>query len=325
MTAHLRELVPAAEQHVQEFTGLVVGDAHVPVAVVDRPGWVTANVGGFRVALEPLAEKVVQHRGNGGLVRAVGSRAAGVQVGIVLAYLAARVLGQFELFLPAGQGDGRLTLVAPNIVETERRLHANPDDFRLWVTLHEVTHRTQFTAVPWLRDHFTGLVREYVDASELDAGQVVQRLRSAVDAVRGGGRDSFLEAVQTPAQRAVITRVQALMSLLEGHGDYVMDGVGPTVVPTAAQIRAAFDKRRTAAGPVDRMVRRLLGLDLKLRQYAEGERFVRAVVDQVGMTGFNRVWAAPASLPTAAEIAAPQLWVDRVGAPAGEANPDGRA
>lgn len=320
VVAELRSMVPVAERHVAEFTGLTLPDVHVPVAVVDRIGWVQANVDGFRVALDPLVEKLRQTRGGrepGGLVHAVGSRVTGAQVGTLMAYLAARVLGQFELFLPPGEGDnGRLTLVAPNIVEAERRLGVDAHDFRLWVTLHEVTHRTQFTAVPWLRPYFTDQIRAYIDASDLDPAAVLHRIRAAADAVRGaitGGEGaSLLDALQTPEQREIVERLQALMSVLEGHGDYVMDGVGPAVVPTAATIRERFEQRRKGAGPIDRVIRRLFGLDLKMRQYAEGEKFVRYVVDAVGMAGFNRVWTSPDTLPTPAEIADPAAWVARV-------------
>ena len=335
VVAELRSMVPDAERHVAAFTGLTIPELDVPVAVVDRIGWVKANVDGFRVALEPLVEKMTEKRrargGSGepaGLVHAVGSRVTGVQVGTLMAYLASRVLGQFELFLPPGEGDnGRLTLVAPNIVETERRLGVDPHDFRLWVTLHEVTHRTQFTAVPWLRPYFTSQVRAFIDASDLDPAQVLQRLRDAAGAVReavvGGDGGSLIDALQTPEQREIVGRLQALMSLLEGHGDYVMDGVGPAVVPTAETIRQRFEERRKGAGPVDRVIRRLFGLDMKMRQYAEGEKFVRHVVGAVGMAGFNAVWAGPENLPTQDEIADPAAWVRRV-APAalGEATVD---
>ena len=330
VVAELRGMVPVAERHVADFTGLTLPDLDVPVAVVDRMGWVRANVDGFRVALEPLVDKLTQKRGGrapSGVVHLVGSRVTGAQVGTLMAYLASRVLGQFELFLPPGEGDnGRLTLVAPNIVETERRLGVDPHDFRLWVTLHEVTHRTQFTAVPWLRGYFTDQVRAYIDASDLDPAQVIQRLRDAAaavrDAVTGGEGGSLIEALQTPEQREIVARLQALMSLLEGHGDFVMDGVGPAVVPTATLIRERFDERRKGAGPVDRVIRRLFGLDLKMRQYAEGEKFVRYVVEQVGMATFNRVWESPETLPTPGEIADPAAWLARVAPAAVE---DGRA
>ncbi len=313
----LRRIVPAAERHVAELTGLTPPDVDVPVAVVDRVGWVQANVDGFQILLGPLVDKIAAKRGDraaSGLVTAVGSRITGVQVGTLMAYVASRVLGQFELFVPAG-GAGRLTLVAPNIVETERRLGVDPSDFRMWVTLHEVTHRTQFTAVPWLRDYFTEQVQEFIDASDLDPAQLMARLRGAVGAIRGGSDGesvSFIEAIQSPAQRAVLARMQALMSLLEGHADVVMDEIGPSVVPSVAEIRRKFDERRKGSGPIDRMIRSLLGLDLKMRQYAEGAAFVRHVVDAEGMARFNQVWASPETLPLPAEINDPDAWVRRV-------------
>ncbi|HZG96406.1 MAG TPA: zinc-dependent metalloprotease [Mycobacteriales bacterium] len=333
VVAELRGLVPTAEQHVRDYTHLVNHAADGgAVAVVDRIGWVQANLDGFKFVLEPLAEKLTERRGApSGLAAVVGPKVTGAQVGTVLSYLASRVLGQYELFIPAEDGAGRLTLVAPNIVDVERELGVDPHDFRLWVTLHEVTHRTQFTAVPWLRSYFTGEVRAFVLASDLDPQELFTRLKDAATAVRAArsGADdspSVIEALQTPEQREILGRLQALMSLLEGHGDFVMDGVGPAVVPTAALIRRRFDQRRKGAGPLDRLVRKLLGLDLKMKQYADGEKFVHHVVDAVGMTGFNRVWTSPETLPTSEEIKHPQAWVDRVrpAAPVGQLTADDR-
>lgn len=332
VVAELRAMVPLAETHVSAHTGLTLPAGDIPVAVVDRPGWVRGNVAGFQVLLDPLVDRLLERRREtaaakgkpvkdpretlgGRASTAVGSRVTGVQVGTVLAFLASRVLGQYELFLPAEEGVGRLTLVAPNIVETERALDVDPHDFRLWVVLHEVTHRTQFTAVPWLREHFLAQVHAFVDASDLDPAALLTRLRDVVKEVatsRGGDRPAMLELVQTPAQREVLGRLTALMTLLEGHGDHVMDAVGPDVVPTVATIRRRFEQRRAGRSPVDRVFRRLLGLDLKMRQYAEGSRFVRMVVAEVGMDGFNQVWTSPATLPTKAEIADPSRWVTRV-------------
>lgn len=316
----LRTLADEAETHVRRFTGLGASYPHDPVAVVDRPGWIRANTDGFRVVLEPLMERLAQRRSAApsALVEAVGSRATGLQLGAILAYLATRVLGQYELFL-AGGGPGRLTLVAPNVVAVERQLGVDPHDFRLWVCLHEVTHRTQFTAVPWLRDHLHGEITAYLTASDLDPAAVLGRLRAAggavVDALRGRGETSLLEAVQTPEQRVVLDRLTAVMTLVEGHGEYVMDGVGPVVVPSVAEIRRKFSARREAVGPIDRAIRRLFGIDVKLKQYAEGERFVRDVIATVGMGGFNRVWDSAATLPTREEIRAPARWVERVHGP----------
>jgi coenzyme F420 biosynthesis associated uncharacterized protein len=320
----LKRAAMQAEEHVTGYTGLPGGqDGGAGFAVVDRPGWIRSNIAGFRELVDPLLESVLASRAKsiGPVMGAVGSRATGLEVGGLLAYLSTRVLGQFELFGPPpvdGVPGGRLTLVAPNIVAAERALAVDPADFRLWVCLHEVTHRTQFSAAPWLHEHVRCLLADYLAASDLDPAAMFGRLRGAVgsiaDTVRGGSQLSLLEIVQTPEQRAVLDRVTGLMSLLEGHADVVMDGVGPAVVPSVEKIRGRFEERRRSGSALDRAVRRLLGLDMKMRQYAEGAAFVRAVLAAVGMDGLNRVWSDPAMLPDAAEIREPGRWLVRTGA-----------
>ncbi|WP_328900863.1 zinc-dependent metalloprotease [Streptomyces sp. NBC_00441] len=335
VVAELRRHAKAAEEHVRAFTRMIPEGTEpedTPVLVVDRTGWIRANVAGFRELLRPLLEKMEERRsgGAGGAVLgAVGSKVTGVEVGMLLSFLASRVLGQYETFAPASRelpasadGGGRLLLVAPNIVHVERELEADPHDFRLWVALHEETHRTQFTAVPWLRDHLQGEIQSFLDETDVDPMTFLERLREAVQSLAGGrpegeegedGGRSLVELVQTPAQREILGRLTAVMSLLEGHADYVMDGVGPEVVSSVAEIREKFQQRRAqGAGRLDQALRKLLGLDAKLRQYRDGERFVRAVVDEVGMDGFNRVWTSPNTLPTKAEIARPADWIARV-------------
>jgi coenzyme F420 biosynthesis associated uncharacterized protein len=302
----LRDLTEEAEQHVRDVTGLkgVVG----PATVVDRPGWAKANIEGFEHVLAPLEQTLLAKQNK--LAGAVTAKVTAVQMGTLMSWLSSKVLGQYEAFQPPGQA-GRLLLVAPNIVEVERRLGVDPHDFRLWVALHEVTHRTQFTAVSWLHDHVRSEITALLQASSLDdPDALVQRLRAVASRPRGG---SLVEMLQTPEQREVMDRVTAFMSLLEGHAEHVMDGVGPAVVPTVQHIRDRFDERRRDHGnPIERVLRRLLGLDLKALQYAEGSVFVREAVGAVGMAGFNRVWESPQTLPTRAEIKAPLDWVARV-------------
>jgi coenzyme F420 biosynthesis associated uncharacterized protein len=337
VVAELRRHAKASEEHVRGFTRMGTEDTHdTPVLVVDRPGWVRANVAGFREILKPLLDKMQERRGNtpgGAVLGAVGGKVTGVELGMLLSFLASRVLGQYETFapatreLPAGSlsdspsGGGRLLLVAPNIVHVERELDVQPHDFRLWVCLHEETHRTQFSAVPWLRDHLEGEIQSFLGETDVDPMTVLERIREAAQSLAGGrpegeeddGGRSFVEIVQTPAQREILGRLTAVMSLLEGHADFVMDGVGPAVVPSVSEIREKFQQRRAkGASRLDLALRKLLGLDAKLRQYRDGERFVRAVVDQVGMDGFNRVWTSPNTLPTKTEIAKPADWVARV-------------
>ena len=232
--AELRRLAVHAEEHVRAVTGLVPPGEVLEATVVDRPGWAAANVEGFQVVLEPLTRKLESKQHNAAAA-AVTAKVAGVQMGSVLAWLSSKVLGQYEAFRPPGEA-GRLVLVAPNIVETERRLGVDPHDFRLWVALHEVTHRTQFTAVPWMHDHVRQEITHLLEATSLDdPAQLVQRMKNVVSGLPRGG--SLVELMQTPEQRVVMDRVTAFMSLLEGHAEHVMDGVGPAVVPSVRHIR----------------------------------------------------------------------------------------
>ncbi|MFF9350290.1 zinc-dependent metalloprotease [Streptomyces sp. NPDC014734] len=334
VVAELRRHAKAAEEHVRSFTRMIPEGTEpedTPVLVVDRAGWIRANADGFRELLRPLLGKMRERRGNGpggAVIGVVGSKVTGVEVGMLLSFLASRVLGQYETFAPAGRefpaaaDGGRLLLVAPNIVHVERELEVDPHDFRLWVALHEETHRTQFTGVPWLRDHLQGEIQSFLEETDVDPMTVLERLREAAQSLAGGrpegergedGGSSLVELVQTPAQREILGRLTAVMSLLEGHADYVMDGVGPEAVASVAEIREKFQQRRArGASRLDQALRKLLGLDAKLRQYRDGEQFVRAVVDEVGMDGFNRIWTSPNTLPTKAEIAKPADWIARV-------------
>jgi coenzyme F420 biosynthesis associated uncharacterized protein len=343
----LRRSAEAAQGHVRTFTKLDAPEADSPVLVVGRDGWINANLGAIQELSAPLAEKVHQWRegvvpsGLRSAASVVGAKLTGVEIGSLLAYLSHRVLGQFDPFggAAAEGGAGRLLLVAPNIVHVERELGVDPTDFRLWVCLHEETHRVQFGSVPWLREHILGEIGTLVAELEVEPAVFAERVKSAVRAVVGSGAPtstrhadipadrvgeapapvtpadhfSLLDMVRTPAQRAVIDRLTAVMTLLEGHATYVMDGVGPLVVPSVAEISREFGRRRSRNRlRPETLLRRVLGLDAKLRQYRDGERFVRSVVDEAGIDGFNRVWTSPNTLPTQAEINDPAAWIRRV-------------
>jgi coenzyme F420 biosynthesis associated uncharacterized protein len=313
VVAQLRVLAGEAEGHVVDYTKLEPTGPQSPVAIVDRADWIGANVAGLRVMSRPLLRKL-EDKQTGRLAGAAGRRVSGVQVGGLLAYLSSKVLGQYEVF---GDGypeatSGRLLLVAPNIADVERRLDVSPVDFRMWVCLHEQTHRVQFTAVPWLRDHLERELATFAEVTDLDPTALAARMRAAAGTLRRREGASILELLQTPEQRIVLDRLQALMTLLEGHADQVMDAVGPSVVPSVKAIRDRFERRRDGGSPLDRVVRRLLGLDMKMQQYRQGGAFVRAVVERVGVGGFNTVWESPQTLPTRAELAAPEAWLTRV-------------
>jgi coenzyme F420 biosynthesis associated uncharacterized protein len=342
--ATVAELKAGAERStplVREFTGLVAEERTAPVLVVDRRGWIQANADGFAQVLSPLVARLQEKKGQPGpITEAVGSRVTGLEVGTLLGFMSSKVLGQFDPFYGLDGGAravtgggkhaangsgadlvptapaGRLLLVAPNIVHAENEMGVDPADFRLWVCLHEETHRVQFTAVPWMRDHIHAQIEQLVGGIEVDPGRLAGMLGDGAkrigDVLRGDEDVNLLELFATPEQREVLDRITAVMSLLEGHADVVMDGVGPEVIPSVSAIRKRFDERRKGTGHLDRVLRKLLGLDAKMAQYRDGAAFVRGAVDQVGMAGFNAVWDGPQNLPTRPEIADPESWVRRV-------------
>lgn len=311
------ELRAGAEQStplVREFTGLVAEERTAPVLVVDRPGWIRANADAFAGVIAPIVAKLQEKKGAPSpMTEAIGSRITGAELGVMLGFLGNKVLGQFDPFHEAPGAAGRLLLVAPNIVHVERELGVDEHDFRLWVCLHEETHRVQFTAVPWMRDHLHALMGQIVSTVETDPSALLSEGFSRVGALVSGKTDgSLLDLFATPEQKLVIDQVTGVMSLLEGHADVVMDGVGPEVIPTVAKIRERFTERRKGVGGLDRVLRRLLGLDQKMAQYRDGAVFVRKSVEAVGMEGFNAVWAEAANLPTKTEIHDPDAWLKRV-------------
>lgn len=309
----VRELAEAslrAEGPVREVTGLL-DDRPVPAArIVDRPGWI-------RAAADSMAQLTDGPDAEGTASRWAG-KPAGVQAGAMLALLSTAILGQYDPF--TGE-DGTLLLVAPNIMAVERALGVSPSDFRLWVCLHEVTHRVQFSSAPWLADYMRRNVEILGEAADEPPSELVGRLLAEVRRRRAGGSEDpanqgiigLLRATQAPEQRAALDRLLVLGTLLEGHADHVMDAVGPAVVPTVEQIRSAFDKRRKrSVNPVQRLLRALLGVDAKLAQYVRGKKFVDEVVGTVGMTRFNTVWTDENTLPLPDEIDDPGRWVARV-------------
>lgn len=315
IVAELRQGAASSESHVREFTGLTAESATAPVLVVDRPGWISANVDSFSVAMKPLTNKLAESLTP--TAAKIGPKVAGAELGAVLAFLGSKVLGQFDPFyFDEANNKGRLLLVAPNVMATERALDVNPHDFRLWVCLHEETHRVQFTAVPWMRDYLLNRVNELVDIGEADSSdmfeRIVEALPQVVDVLRGNSDASLAELFQSKEQTAIIDDLTGLMSLLEGHADFVMDGVGPEVITSVHTIRRKFNQRRGGTNTLDKLIRRLMGLDKKMAQYSDGAHFVREVTKKVGMDGFNAVWAESGNLPSKSEIHDPQSWLKRV-------------
>jgi coenzyme F420 biosynthesis associated uncharacterized protein len=308
------ELVPEAEAMVQEFTGLQPGSQRSRAWVMTRGQWLHQNLRGFERVLEPFAKKLVGNRPDGALA-GVRRSVLGAQLGALLGYLGHRVLGQYDMFLPPDD-DGLLYFVGANVAGVESKHGFAPRDFRLWICLHEVTHRLQFGGAPWLRGYLTGLMDSYLNSVELDPSWLMERLRAALDEVRSGQVErgfGWVFILMSPDQRDMVKKMQAAMSLLEGHSNYAMDEVGRDRIPDSETFRETLHERRNRAG-LERVFQRAIGFDVKVRQYALGERFTRKVIEEVGMERFNRVWEDPSRLPTMDEIRHPAGWVARVAA-----------
>ncbi|GGG20561.1 hypothetical protein GCM10007304_38060 [Rhodococcoides trifolii] len=318
--AELAEASKRAEGPVRDVTGLADGLPVPEAMILDRPGWIkeaSASMGHLIGAdegagVEP-AEQPDRKSGGGFL----GGKPAGVQAGAMLAFLSTAILGQYDPFTGP---NGTLLLVTPNIILVERSLRLQPSDFRLWVCLHEVTHRVQFSSSPWLAGYMKDCVATLSDGVDEPFGDVIGRLSTALRQRSSGQADpsskgivGLLRATQAEPQREALDRLLMLGTLLEGHADHVMDAVGPAVVPTVASIRKAFDSRRTRKqNPLQRLIKMLLGMDAKMAQYVRGKAFVDAVVAAVGMERFNTVWTDATTLPRISEIDDPDAWIRRV-------------
>ncbi|PFG20615.1 putative hydrolase/coenzyme F420 biosynthesis associated uncharacterized protein [Serinibacter salmoneus] len=314
----LREGSRQAPGHVACVTGLQDAGERagaLPVRIVDRAGWA-------RAATQSFAALLGDHlTGGPGLRGRLSAAVAGDQLGGALALLGPRVLGQFDPYTPgpAGAASGRLLLVAPTILAMHRRLDVDPHEFALWVCLHEQTHAVQFAAAPWLADHLRSLIAAAVAGSDEQGGAVPTSRRPGrpgrpVPSPRAatGATPRLLASMLDDAQQEDVDRAIAVMSLLEGHADVVMDEVGTGAVPSVRVIRRAFEKRRGRQRGLSALIGRLLGVEEKVRQYRDGAAFTRAVVERVGHEGLNAVWEAPEQLPSPAEILAPDRWVERV-------------
>lgn len=315
VVSELYRSADVAAGHVAELTGLREPPVTAVTRVVDRYGWIDVNASGMRTVMTPLVDRLAEDNKVGRVAETIGGRVTGMQAGAVLGFLSGKVLGQFEFF---DRQDGQLLLVAPNLVSVERQLQVDARDFRLWVCLHEVTHRVQFSAVPWLRQHMLDEVAALSNSIDTDPAALRERTRAAlaelIRVARGQGDGAgLMAALATPEQRVVIDRVTAFMSLIEGHAEYVMNAVSPAVIPTQKVIEDRFGVRRRRGGnPLDRLLRRLLGLDAKARQYIDGAAFVRFIIGKAGVDGFNAIWTSPDTLPRKEEIRAPADWLARV-------------
>jgi len=283
-------------------------------AVVDRVQWVDLNLATFKVLFERIEHTLMASQegpdtAGRAMSRWVNRTVGNQQLGFMLAFLGRKVLGQYDVsLLAAGPTRGRLHFVEPNIVATAAAMRVPKDEFRTFIALHEATHAFEFEAHAWLRPYFAGLVSETVEQLAAESGGLIGRVREAVV----GGEGHWLERILTPAQRETFNRTQALMSLLEGYSNHVMNAAGAQILPGFAQLHDRFERRGERRGALERAIMRLTGLDLKMEQYAAGERFADQVIAQRDRAFLNRVWTGPELLPSLDEIRAPDRWISRV-------------
>lgn len=312
--AFYRATLMRIEPTVAEEIGSELPAALETPAVVDRGQWIDLNLVTFRVLFERIERALLEsQKGPDTPGRAVSrwvNRSVGnQQIGFMLAFLARKVLGQYDVsLLAAGPTRGRLNFVEQNITASAAALNIPRDDFRTFIALHEVTHAFEFEAHPWLRPYFADLVGETVEQLASETGGMAGRLREALV----GGEGHWLERIMTPRQRDTFQRTQALMSVLEGYSNHVMNAAGARILPNFQELHDRFERRGERRGSVERAIMRLTGLDLKMEQYVAGERFADAVIAQRGRDFLNRLWIGPEMLPTLAEIKAPDTWVARM-------------
>ncbi len=312
------EFTAQAEELVAGVTGLRSLAGPARARVTDRAGWIRANVASFQRLLRPVLDKVGPRLEQSPFA-SVGRSVAGAQLGTMLGWMSTRVLGQYDLLLIEDDKPEEQDLVyyvGPNILNIEKRFAFPPREFRLWLALHEVTHRAQFTGIPWMRPHFLGLVERSIGSIDPDPKRFLEALKRAVDQMRDGQNpldDGGLVALLAgPEQHAVLQQVQGLMSLLEGHGDVTMNRAGQGLVPSADRFhRTLHDRRQQTSAPA-KFLQKLIGLEAKMKQYEQGERFIERVEEVGGPELLEAVWQSPDQLPDLSEIRDPDAWIQRV-------------
>jgi coenzyme F420 biosynthesis associated uncharacterized protein len=307
---------------VSAYSGLTLPGALPPLEVVDRPAWIAANLRTMRPLLTPLTDKMGKETGLlAGPMRAASGLMLGAQIGALTGMLSQRVLGQYDLALLDASVAPRLLLLGPNLAQAAQNLNVDRDELVLWVTIHEIAHAVQFSGAPWLREHLGGMLKELIDGLQVSVDgksslsdrlpkmPAASELREMIERARRG---QLLRLTLGEDRWQLVERMQATMSLIEGHAEHTMDVIGAEMLPTLPRLRAAMNRRRASRGLPWRVLERLLGLELKMRQYEMGRRFCDAVVDDGGPEMLARAWSGPESLPRPEELEQPARWLERM-------------
>jgi coenzyme F420 biosynthesis associated uncharacterized protein len=333
-TVDLGPLATEAEARVVAYTGLEPSRPLPPPEGISRREWVATNIGSMRLLLDPVLKRATENLGTLKPAVEIGMGIVlSTEVGVVVGYLAQRVLGQYELVLldeAVEDRPPRLLFVLPNLGQAVHAFGAEEEQFVTWVTLHEVTHAVQFAGVPWLHPHVAGLVRELLRSAEVRLEAPRKARIPSVDEVKrviGHLREGdLISLVTTTPERETLDRVQAVMAVIEGHAEHVMDAVAPDLLPSLPKLRAALDRRRRSQSGLSRLVARLLGLELKLKQYEQGKFFCDEIVRHRGTAALHHLWSDPEALPTLAELRDPRAWLARaMPRELGQARPDAAA
>ncbi|MCP3854886.1 MAG: hypothetical protein GY745_19240 [Actinomycetia bacterium] len=318
LEADFAEMTERAEGLVAAETGLHSDRGPARARVASRTDWIRANIASFQRLLKPLIEQLDDQMGSSRFAPA-GRKVSGAEVGLVLGWMSTRVLGQYDLLIVEDEDPDDQDIVyyvGPNVLTIEKRFAFPPDEFRLWLALHEVTHRAQFTGVPWLRPHFLSLVEQVLATLDADADHFFDGLKQMVLERKAGGKPleegGLAHSLASAEQRAIIDQISGMMSLLEGHGDVTMTRAGADFVPSARRFARVLQARRQQSGGATRILQRLIGLEAKLKQYEQGEAFIAAVEVAGGRAFFDRVWESPEMLPDLGEIREPSRWIERV-------------
>lgn len=309
----MSEAVATAEALVSEFTGLSVHGPTSRAWVMGRGDWIDANFRSLERSIEPMLVRTIAIAEKGRTSGGLRTKALGAQIGGLFGYVSRKVLGQFDPFLPPDD-EGLIYFVGPNILDVETRSALDPHDFRLWLALHEVTHRVQFSEANWLRGHVLTMLDSYLQMTDLDPKRIMDSLRRVTEDVRGASHwrtIGVMYSLMTPPQREHFHKMQAMMSLIEGHATFVMNGVAEGRIETLDRMRVVLAQRRDTGG-IERLFQQAIGFDHKIKQYGAGEAFVAHVVERAGMEGLNRAWRSPSNLPSADEMSEPDRWLARV-------------
>lgn len=316
------ELVRASEILTSDFTSLQFFK-FATVRVFRRQDWIEANINGFKIIMEPLTQKVVEQSKKqkasdpiSQLLNKISPLILTFEIGLVLGYIAKNVLGQYDICLPYGES-GKIYFVAPNLLRLEKMLGLPSRDFRFWIALHEVTHALEFNSNNWIVDYYKELFKEYIESATLNLESAAERVskmnvKSIAEMINKLQHEDILFSLATPKQREILFKIQALMTVLEGYSNFVMDEIGSKMISNFQILKNRFENRKKDLSTAEKIFRKITGLELKIKQYEMGQKFANLVFKKLNIDGLNLVYKHKENIPTIEEIKNPDKWIKRM-------------